>query len=187
MSLMTLAPETLEEIASYIESHRDLISLALVSSAWKSRIIPRHSQYRVIRIREDMPHLWAHLAKRSDLARTITTVHICEDLDFSSPQIYPTAFIKRVPETGPPHKVEERKIKNMCQALRHMTRLKEFAWSLNSDAFPTTYAIQEDAIFSALSQCKSLLHLALWGRFAERAPGVDRDPSGTIYPVNFRG
>jgi len=157
----------------------------LTSSAWKARIIPRHSQYRVIRIREDMPHLWAHLAKRSDLARTITAVHICEDLDFSSPQIYPTTFVNKVPVRGPPYKVEERKVRNMCQALRHMTRLKEFAWSLNYSAFPTTQAVYEDAIFLALCQCKSLLHLALWGRFAERAPGVDRDPGG-IYCALWR-
>jgi len=184
MSLTTLAPETLEEIASHIECHRDLISLALVSSAWKARIIPRHSQYRVIRICEDMPHLWAHLAKRSDLARTLTAVHICEGFDFSSPQIYPTAFLNKVPETGTPHEIEERKFKNMCQALRNMTRLKEFAWSLNYSSFPTTSVVQENAIFSALTQCKSLAHLALWGRFAERAPGADRDPSGTVYAVS---
>lgn len=183
LSWMSLARETLEEIASCIDSHRDLVSLALVSSAWKDIIIPRHSEYRVIRIREDMPHLWAHLAERADLARTIRAVHLFEEYDFSSPQIYPTTLVEVVPEEGTREEEEAKKIRNMCQALRHMTGLKEFAWSLCSTALPTTRPIYEDAIFLALGRCKALAHLALWGRFAEHAPGVDRDPGGGVYPV----
>jgi len=185
MSFMSLARETLEEIISYIDSHQDLISLALVSPALKAIIIPRHSQYRVIRIREDMPHLWAHLAQRADLARTIKVVHLYEEFDFSSPQIYPTTLVEAIPrkERDSRGKEEDSKIRNMCQALRHMTALREFAWSLSSTALPTVRRVHEDAIFLALSQCKSLAHLALWGRFAEHAPGVDRDPSGAAYPV----
>ena len=182
MSLMSLAPETLEEIASHVESHRDLISLAMVSSAWKARIIPRHSQYRVIRIWEDMPHLWEHLSTRADLARTIRAVHIFGNR--LSRQIYPTTLIEITPDLGPRHKREECKVKNMCQALQNMTSLKEFAWSLPYTAFPTVNPAHECAIFWALSHCKSLSHIALWGRFAERAPGPDIDPSGVFYPVS---
>jgi hypothetical protein len=183
MSLMSLARETLEEIVSYLDSHRNLISLALVSAAWKAIIIPRHSQYRVIRIREDMPHLWSHLAKRADLARTIKVVHLYEEHDFSSPQIYPTTLVEE--EHGSGEKEEEQKIKNVCQALRHMTALREFAWSLSANALPTTRPRHEDAIFRALSRCRSLAHLALWGRFAEHAPGIDFDPKGSAYAVRF--
>jgi hypothetical protein len=186
MSLMTLPSETLEKIASHIESNRDLISLAQVSSQWKGRIIPQHSQYRVIRIRKDRPHLWAHLAGRSDLARTIVAVHICEDMDSTSPEIVPTAFIDDAPEAYTPLVVEEQNIQYMCQAFRHMTRLREFAWSSNDAAYPTALASQENAVFLALSQCKSLSHLALWGRFGERdrGLGVDVNPGVSLSPVS---
>ena len=190
MSLMSLARETLEEIASNLDSHRDLISLALVSPAWKAIIIPRHSQYRVIRIRVDMPHLWAHLAQRADLARTIKAIHLYDEHDLSSPQIYPTTLVDAIERADEPMGVgpkekEDRKIRNMCQALRHMTELREFAWTLSSSTYPTSRSVQEEAIFLALSQCQSLAHLALWGRFAERVVGMDRHSGCGVFPVRL--
>jgi hypothetical protein len=191
MNLMSLARETLEDIASNLDSHRDLISLALVSSAWKAIIIPRHSQYRVIRIREDMPRLWAHLAQRADLARTVKAIHLYDEHDLLSPQIYPTTLVDAAEEPGEPvgvgswEKKEDRKIRNMCQALRHMTGLREFAWTLSSSTYPTSRSVQEEAIFLALSQCPSLAHLALWGRFAERVVGMDRNSGCGVFPVSI--
>jgi hypothetical protein len=192
MNLMSLARETLEEIACNLDSHQDLISLALVSSAWKAIIIPRHSQYRVIRIREDMPRLWAHLAQRADLARTVKVIHLHDEHDLLSPQIYPTTLVEATEEPGASEpigvgsweKKEDRRIRNMCRALTHMTELREFAWTLSASTYPTSRSVQEEAIFLALSRCPSLAHLSLWGRFAERIVGMDRRSGNGVFPVS---
>ena len=135
-----------------------------------------------------MPHLWAHLAQRADLARTIKAIHLYDEHDLSSPQIYPTTLVDAIEKAdepmgwGPKEK-EDRKTKDMCQALRHMTGLREFAWTLSSSTYPTSRSVQEEAIFLALSQCQSLAHLALWGRFAERVVGMDRHSGCGVFPV----
>ncbi|KAJ7080890.1 hypothetical protein B0H15DRAFT_996447 [Mycena belliarum] len=53
--------------------HRDLVSLALVSRAAAAPVIPRHTEYRVVRTRHLhlLPAMWAHLARRANLTRNI--------------------------------------------------------------------------------------------------------------------
>ncbi|TFK62701.1 hypothetical protein BDN72DRAFT_725355, partial [Pluteus cervinus] len=70
-----LAHELLDEIFSQIDSLSDLFHLALACRLFASLIIPGHSEYR--HICADMnaaPVIWAHLARRTDLAKNIRSI-----------------------------------------------------------------------------------------------------------------
>ncbi|TFK71114.1 hypothetical protein BDN72DRAFT_730040, partial [Pluteus cervinus] len=70
-----LASEILDEIFSHIEHHRDLVNLACVCRTFALVLVPRHTEYRVIKIQSAAPFVWAHLARRRDLTRNIREVH----------------------------------------------------------------------------------------------------------------
>ena len=185
MHMISLPLEILEEIASYIEFHSDLVSLALTCTVWNQLIIPAHTEYRIIRVRGKMMSMWAHLARRSDLARNIREIHLCEPDNYRSPDRYPTALLSADQSIAPVSK-EDQRIAHMCQALMHMNRLEEFEWCWNSKfGRPTFKSVHEAQIFNALSRCKSLRRLRLSGPFGEHAMGVDRDPEGVFYPVRI--
>ena len=76
--LLRLPDEILAEIASELDLHEDLIKFALASHACANIVIPRHTQYRIIRVRNAGFQLGAHLAKRADIARNMQEVHMCE-------------------------------------------------------------------------------------------------------------
>lgn len=181
---MQLPPETLDEIASCIGLHRDLISFALASRACADLLIPRHTEYRVIRVRDRVPHIWAHLARRADLARNIRAVHICERYNLSSPDHYPTALLEKSADGIAGHAEEGQRITNLCKALRHMRYLEMFTWDWNVPrALPTIKPAHEDQILLTLNQKTTLKHLALSGRFGEHARGADPDLNNIAYPV----
>ncbi|KAF9063952.1 hypothetical protein BDP27DRAFT_1231222 [Rhodocollybia butyracea] len=79
-TLLTLPLEILDTILSDLDTYSDLISLALVSKNIYHQVIPRHSEYRVLRIRHRFPGLWAHLAKRADLSRNLREIHFFKSL-----------------------------------------------------------------------------------------------------------
>jgi hypothetical protein len=182
--MISLPLEILEEIASLIEHHNNLVSLALTCMVWKRLLIPAHTEYRIIRVRGRMFSMWAHLARRSDLARNIREIHLCEPDNFLSPDHYPTMLLDAGQLECTVSK-EDQRIGNMCQALKHMKYLEEFEWSWNGPKIghPTHKAVHEAQIFNALSHCKSLKRLRLSGPFGEHALGIDRDPEGVFYPV----
>ncbi|KIK56017.1 hypothetical protein GYMLUDRAFT_47470, partial [Collybiopsis luxurians FD-317 M1] len=88
-NLTQLPLEILDSIFSDLDSHSDLISLALSSKDQYHLIVPRHSDYRVLRIRHWLPGLWAHLAKCADLARNLREVYICQKTEQAIVERYP--------------------------------------------------------------------------------------------------
>ncbi|KAJ6485542.1 hypothetical protein C8R45DRAFT_996954 [Mycena sanguinolenta] len=183
-AFLRLPQELLDEIISDLE-HKDLVSLALVSRASSALVVPRHTEYRVLRIRHLLPAMWAHLARRSDLARNIREVHICERLNKSASDRVPKSLIDQVVDEKITHVVEERRIRNICTALGHMHRLHTFTWSWEVDppSPPTIDSEHENAILEVLSRSKTLRHLGLSGMFGIHAPGMANDLESTLYPL----
>ncbi|KAJ7863177.1 hypothetical protein B0H13DRAFT_2237154 [Mycena leptocephala] len=158
--------------------HRDIVSLALVSRASSALVIPRHTEYRVLRTRHLLPAMWAHLARRADLTRNIREVHICERLNKTASDRVPKTLIDRCVDEKITHVVEERRIRNICIALGHMRRLHTFTWSWEVDppAIPTIETAHENAILEVLSRKKTLRHIGLSGMSAY-------DPESSLYPL----
>ncbi|KAJ7114089.1 hypothetical protein C8R44DRAFT_710505 [Mycena epipterygia] len=181
---LRLPQELLDDIISDLE-HRDLVSLALASRASGALVIPRHTEYRVLRTRHLLPAMWAHLARRADLTRNIREVHICERLNKTTSDRVPKMLIDHCVDEKMVHMVEERRIRNICTALGHMRRLHTFTWSwdVNPPAVPTIEPAHENAILEALSRKKTLAHLGLSGLFGARAPGAGYDPDSALYPL----
>lgn len=178
-SILRLPQEILDTILEEIDLHVDLVNLALCSQACAGLVIPRHSEYRLIRIRGCAPAVWAHLARRADLTRSIREVHITETHDYSAPDHVPSTLLEGGP---PPSDAENMRIINMCIALKHMQHLKVFSWS-SVKQLPTMSWNHELAVMMILKQKTEIEDLCLRGMFASRAPRVSLDRTSFRYPV----
>ncbi|KAJ7609017.1 hypothetical protein FB45DRAFT_945130 [Roridomyces roridus] len=184
---LRLPQELLDEIISDLD-HTDLVSLALVCRASSTLVIPRHTEYRVLRTRHLLPAMWAHLARRADLARNIREVHISERTNKTASDRVPKTLIDSVVDQKVVHVMEENRVRNICVALAHMRRLHTFTWSweVKPPALPTIEARHENAILAVLSMKTSLRHLGLSGLFGSHAPGLTYDRDSVRYPLwNF--
>lgn len=180
---MRLALETLDQIASYIDLHRDLLAFALASHACANLVIPRHTDYRVIRIRYPMPYMWAHLSRRADLARNVREVHIAEIRNYEAPDHAPAALIDKAIDARLENNTDAARIRNLCRALGHMQHLHTFSWScVIPPGTRTNVPLHEAEIFMALSRCTSLRRLSLAGVLGSFAKSAHDDPTST-YPV----
>jgi|ERR1700733_2961294 len=129
--LMSLAVEILDIICSNIESHKDLISLAASSRLCSSLVIPRHTEYRVLRIGTRHAELWEHLAKRADLARNIRVLYLIEDFDgFPAPVRHPTTFVdsEKVIVFPEGEEGEDVRAQDIARAIRNIESLQKFVW-----------------------------------------------------------
>ncbi|TFK64472.1 hypothetical protein BDN72DRAFT_739054, partial [Pluteus cervinus] len=70
-----LAEDLIQQILPEIELHRDLVNFACTSRLCCQFVIPRHTEYRILRLgTTTSSHVWAHLARRPDLACYIREV-----------------------------------------------------------------------------------------------------------------
>lgn len=185
--LLRLPDEILEEIFSEIDSHADLVAFASASKLCHSIVAPHHTQYRILRVRSSYPNIWAHLARRSDLARNLREVHIHEPNSVQVPQDrIPTTLIDQHLDKDLSNADETVRIQNMRCALSHMQRLRVFTWSciLPGAQRPTSHPTHENAVLAAVVNLPELSKVSLSGRFALHALDATRDPRGSAYPVS---
>ncbi|KAJ7173440.1 hypothetical protein C8R46DRAFT_1082808 [Mycena filopes] len=153
-ALLRLPQELMDDILADLE-HADLVSLALVSRGGNALVIPRHTEYRILRTRHLLPAVWAHLARRADLARGIREVHITTRTDHSASDRVPRALVDRTDEK----------------------------LAVEPAAPPTVTKGHEDRVLAALAAKPTLRHLALSGMFGVYAPGLAYDPESRGYPL----
>jgi hypothetical protein len=185
-AFFTLPDEILEEIVSELDQHKDLVSLALTSRICAASVIPHHTQYRILRVRHSLPEVWAHLARRSDLARNIREIHICERHNYGMPDHYPTTLIDPALDRAWDTADESNRVRNICMALGHMYRLRVFDWSwrgVPGQQRPTSHPTHENAILTAVNNLPALETLSLNGKFALHALNSMQDPKSLTYPV----
>jgi len=179
--LFQIPDEIIEEILSELDRH-NLVAFALASRKCAAWVIPHHTQYRILCMQGTVPYLWAHLARRADLARNVREVHISEPTNHSGydhylldPKLY-EAFSN----------VEESvRIDNVCRALRHMQRLHTFTWSWKGDQRPTAHPAHENLVLTVVSKHPTLEQLSLNGRFAMHALNSYIDHRSLAYPVSL--
>jgi hypothetical protein len=186
--LLCLPDEILDEIASELDLHEDLINFALASPPCADIVIPRHTQYRIIRVRNTGFQLWAHLARRVDLARNIREVHMCERHNYTAPDRMPTTLID--PQLDRAQYPEPDRVRNICEALSHMKDLRVFTWCWNTmgpqqRSKPTLLSAHEDAILDIVRQKPNVKHLGLSGRFANHVQSSSIDLNSISYPVSL--
>ncbi|KAH6912183.1 hypothetical protein BKA70DRAFT_1266912 [Coprinopsis sp. MPI-PUGE-AT-0042] len=73
---MSLPYDLNDRIASMLASERDLLHLALTNKEWKDVIIPQHLEYQSIRMSQNQPRVWRHLAEKTHLASRIRRVSL---------------------------------------------------------------------------------------------------------------
>jgi hypothetical protein len=164
----SLPIEILDKIAFYVDSHEDLISLALTCWQLKEVVIPDHSDYRMITIQHDMHHLWADFVKSPRVAQHVKALHLYDPDDWTPRPRYLKTLDDHSQGDDEPlrssKEKEEIKLSNMCQALRNMTALQEFVWHFYWGDNNQLARSDPNAIFRVLAECKSLTHLVLLGR-----------------------
>ncbi|TFK67080.1 hypothetical protein BDN72DRAFT_115677 [Pluteus cervinus] len=122
ISFWDFPAEIVEQILPEIELHRDLVNFACASRLCSQLVIPRHTQYRTLRIgTKTSAHIWAHLVRRPDLACNIREI----ELHTARHRRGPSSLIEAIDLEKRPWEVQEEEI---IQALRPMRRLKSFAW-----------------------------------------------------------
>lgn len=187
--ILRLPDEILEEIFSEVDRHSDLVAFALASRMCSALVVPHHTQYRILRVRQTYPDIWAHLARRADLARNIREVHIYDEQSKLAPERYPTTLIDSKLDCSLENAEESVRIRNLCKALNHMRRLHTVKWSRNTNngQRPTSHPNHENAILTAIHQRPELQHVSLSGKFAMHALNSTRDPGSRTYPVSLPG
>ncbi|KAG6811230.1 hypothetical protein H0H92_008447 [Tricholoma furcatifolium] len=169
MSFSALPHEVLDQILCELDRVEDLLSLAFTSRANASLVIPSHSEYRQIRVRTSMPAMWAHLASRADLARNIHQVQLCARQDYTAPDRFPVTLV----EDSLHHSDEEKRVSDICLALRHMTKLTTFVWDYVPDikAGRVINHFHEEMILLVLKGAPNLRHIMLKGKCGAHVRG----------------
>ncbi|TFK66917.1 hypothetical protein BDN72DRAFT_843615 [Pluteus cervinus] len=167
ISFYDLPIEIIEEILPEIEHHRDLINFACTSQLSSKLVIPRHTEYRILRIGTNSAHIWTHLARRPDLACNIREIDI--ELHVARSPRKPSVSIEDVDIEERTGEVREDEI---IQALGHMRRLKSFAWEHRSLTLPGPNGRHfAPVVLDTLQKIGSVVHLRLdmddWFKFNE--------------------
>ncbi|KAJ6547004.1 hypothetical protein B0H19DRAFT_1163483 [Mycena capillaripes] len=157
-----------ELILCRVESRRDLISFAAASTACKELVIPRHTEYRTLRL-GNRPEVWAHLAQRPDLARNVRAVTIrgapAQWKARPKPERYPVTLVDAAAsQSDAPDTV----IANICQALRNMENLHSFIW-IAPWTNPETPQFYYD-VFRVLKDSKSLVRFKMVDKVSTDGP-----------------
>lgn len=182
--ILRLPDEILEEIFSELDEHVDLVAFGLASRMCYALVTPHHTQYRILRVRHTLPNVWAHLARRSDLARNIREIHICDEKSKWTPEHYPSTLVDDILDRRLENAEESVRTSNLCKALGQMRQLHTLTWSWNNGQRPTSHPKHENAILTVLSNLPHLKNLTLNGKFAMHALPSARDPESLTYPVS---
>ena len=119
---------------------------------------------------------------------------MCERHNYTAPDRIPTTFIDTQLDLS--QSLEADRVRNICEALSHMSDLRVFSWCWNTTGpqqcnKPTILPAHEDAILDVVRQKPTLKHLGLSGRFANRVQRSNIDRNSMLYPVSwlssFRG
>lgn len=162
--------EILDNIAFYVESKRDLLSLALTCQRIHSVVFPRHFDYRVIKAKVSSIRVWNHLIVHRGLARHVRRLEIMDERSLES-EIVPsgiTATDTDVESTDDELEIHTKQEKLLVSAVARMYSLQSFKWSC------THSLISIASLWSTLLKCP-LLNLVDLNDNTMFLPLEDRD------------
>ena len=123
--------EILDKIAFYVDSKRDLLSLALTCQRMHGVIFPRHFDYRVVKARVSSIRVWNHLIVHRGLARHIRRLEILDERCLES-EIVPSGITTTdtdVESTDDELEIHIKQEKLLVSAISRMHSLQSFKWS----------------------------------------------------------
>jgi hypothetical protein len=144
-----------EDILSAIDSSAALRSFALTCTFWANQIIPRHIQYRTLTL--GLPDtrtadVWAHLAKRKDLAKNIRDVYLMN----TRPEYWrcPTSLVTIASDD-----LQSEREAIHVEALENMESLERFSWQPSDFGI---FPLDDKELASALGKSRTLTHLSIY-------------------------
>ena len=123
--------EILDNIAFYVDSKRDLLSLALTCQRMHSVIFPRHFDYRVVKAKVSSIRVWSHLIVHRGLARHVRRLEILDERSLES-EIVPSGITTTdtdVESTDDELEIHAKQEKLLVSAVARMHSLQSFKWS----------------------------------------------------------
>lgn len=123
--------EILDNIAYYVDSKRDLLSLGLTCQRMHSVIFPRHFDYRVVKARVSSIRVWSHLIVHRGLARHVRRLEILDERSLES-EIVPSGITTTdtdVESTDDELEIHAKQEKLLVTAVSRMLSLQSFKWS----------------------------------------------------------
>lgn len=123
--------EILDNIAFYVDSRRDLLSLALTCQRMRSVVFPRHFDYRIVKAKVSSIRVWNHLIVHRGLARHVRRLEILDERSLE-PEIVPsgiTATDTDVESTDDELEIHTKQERLLLSAVTRMHSLQSFKWS----------------------------------------------------------
>jgi len=123
--------EILDNIAFYVDSKRDLLSLALTCQRMHSVVFPRHFDYRVVKAKVSSIRVWNHLIVHRGLARHVRRLEIMDERSLES-EIIPSGITTTdtdVESTDDELEIHAKQEKLLVSAVTRMHSLQSFKWS----------------------------------------------------------
>lgn len=149
--------EILDSVASYVDSKRDLLSLALTCQRMYSVVFPRHFDYRVVKARVSSIRVWNHLIVHRGLARHVRRLEIMDERSLES-EIIPSGITTTdtdVESTDDELEIHTKQEKLLVSAVARMHSLQSFKWSR------THSLISIASLWPILLKCPLLNHVDL--------------------------
>ena len=196
--LLQLPVELLDLIASFVTTHRDIVSLALTCHALSRIVIPAHAAYRTIRIHSQRgPVPWATIAARPDRAAGIRCLVLFDQSEEGRflPERAPTAALASATSCMKPRRAGPRgrgwnaeTLEAAASAVRAMPNLHTlvFSGSLRRCRAPECRATETKFWEAVAGTCGTLRRL----EYAQPPREVSALPSRSmaemkLYPVRL--
>ena len=149
--------EILDNVAFYVDSKRDLLSLALTCQRMHSVVFPRHFDYRIVKAKVSSIRVWNHLIVHRGLARHVRRLEILDERSLES-EIIPSGITTTdtdVESTDDELEIHTKQEKLLVSAVARMHSLQSFKWSC------THSLISIASLLPVLFKCPLLNHVDL--------------------------
>jgi hypothetical protein len=156
--ILTRQPtEILDAIVFYVDSKRDLLSLALSCRRMYGIVFPRHFDYRTIKSKVSSISVWNHLIVHRSLARNVRRLEILDERSTESETHPPGISTSETDLESSDDELgfHDKQERYLISALTKMSALQSFYWSCNHSP------ISIDHVWPTLLKCLSLREIQI--------------------------
>ncbi|KAI0360290.1 hypothetical protein OH77DRAFT_1418164 [Trametes cingulata] len=171
-TLVRLPMEILDAIAFWVDGRRDLAALAGTCRRLRDVVVPRHSEYRLVRCKPSAVRVWHHLVVHRGLARNVRRLEILDERASGEQEVVPAGIqttetdLESTDDELEMHAKQERLL---LAALGKMTALKSVKWSCNHSL------VAFERVWPALVKCGSIEEVDVHDNLVFQAAGPSGD------------
>ncbi|KAI0634680.1 hypothetical protein C8Q77DRAFT_1103526 [Trametes polyzona] len=156
-ALARLPTEILDAVAFWVDGVRDLRALAGTCRRLQDVVVPRHTEYRVVRARASAVGVWRHLVVHRALARNVRRLEVLDERAPAGAERLPlgvgdgkgeTEWEETENERG--MLVHRRQERWLVRALERMTALRSVKWECGHSL------VAFESVWPALVKCGSI-------------------------------